>query len=140
MNKVILIGRLTREPEVRYSQGNNGQTCIARTSIAVDRYGEGADFINLVAWGKNGEWFEKYARKGLKIAVVGRITTGSYKNRDGATVYTTDITVESQEFCESKQSQNTDYSGTVSVTPARDVINEGFMQINADIEEELPFN
>ena len=115
MNKVIEIGRLTKDPEIRYSQGEN-TTCIARYTLAVDRKfkQEGqpnADFINCIAFGKLGEFAEKYLRKGVKIAVTGRIQTGSYKNKDGNTIYTTDVVVEEQEFTESKssqQSQNND--------------------------------
>ena len=115
MNKVIEIGRLTKDPEIRYSQGAN-TTCVARYTLAVDRKfkQEGqptADFINCIAFGKLGEFAEKYLHKGVKIAVVGRIQTGSYTNKDGQKVYTTDVVVEEQEFCESKssqQSQNND--------------------------------
>ena len=110
MNKVIEIGRLTKDPEIRYSQGAN-TTCIARYTLAVDRKfkQEGqpnADFINCIAFGKLGEFAEKYLHKGVKIAVTGRIQTGSYKNKDGNTVYTTDVVVEEQEFCESKSQSN----------------------------------
>lgn len=110
MNKVIEIGRLVREPEIRYSQGASS-TCIARYTLAVDRKfkQEGqpnADFINCIAFGKLGEFAEKYLHKGVKIAVTGRIQTGSYKNKDGNTVYTTDVVVEEQEFCESKSQSN----------------------------------
>ena len=108
MNKVILIGRLTSDPEVRYSQGENA-TAIARYRLAVDRRfkkdGEqSADFIPCVAFGKNGEFAEKYLHKGTKIAVTGRIQTGNYTNQEGQKVYTTDIVVEEHEFCESKSS------------------------------------
>ena len=110
MNKVIEIGRLTKDPEIRYSQGTN-TTCVARYTLAVDRKfkQEGqpnADFINCIAFGKLGEFAEKYLHKGIKIAVTGRIQTGSYKNKDGNTVYTTDVVVEEQEFCESKSQSN----------------------------------
>ena len=116
MNKVIEIGRLTKDPEVRYSNGANGSTAVARYTLAVDRKfkQEGqpsADFINCIAFGKLGEFAEKYLHKGVKIAIVGRIQTGSYTNKDGQKVYTTDVVVEEQEFCESKssqQSQNND--------------------------------
>lgn len=140
MNKVIEIGRLTKDPEIRYSQGAN-TTCIARYTLAVDRKfkQEGqpnADFINCIAFGKLGEFAEKYLHKGTKIAVVGRIQTGSYKNKDGNTVYTTDVVVEEQEFCESKsnnqQSQNNDRLQTSS---------DGFMSIPDNLEDEgLPFS
>lgn len=113
MNKVILIGRLCADPEVRYSQGENA-SAVARYRLAVDRRfkrdGEAeADFISCVAFAKNGEFAEKYLQKGTKIAITGRIQTGSYTNRDGQKVYTTDIVVEEQEFAESKASGN---SGT----------------------------
>lgn len=103
MNKAIEIGRLTRDPEVRYSQGSN--TAVARYTVAVDRKfkreGEPtADFIPCVAFGKQAEFAEKYFRKGTKVVISGRITTGSYTNKDGQKVYTTEITVEEQEFAE----------------------------------------
>ena len=138
MNKVIEIGRLTKDPEIRYSQGAN-TTCIARYTLAVDRKfkQEGqptADFIKCIAFGKLGEFAEKYLRKGIKIAVTGRIQTGSYKNKDGNTVYTTDVVVEEQEFCESKssnQSQGNDRPQTSS---------DDFMNIPDGVEDGLPFN
>ena len=135
MNKVVLMGRLTRDPEVRYSQGQTS-TAIARYSMAVDRkfkrQGEAdADFLNCVAIGKSGEFAEKYLRKGMKIAVVGRIQTGSYVNKDGQKVYTTDIVVEEHEFCESK--------GTTSAQPAAPKSSDGFMNIPDGLDEELPF-
>lgn len=138
MNKVILLGRLTRDPEVRYSQGNEPMA-IARYGLAVNRRfkreGEQeADFINCVAFGNNAEFAEKYLQKGKKILVEGRIQTGSYTNRDGVKVYTTDIVIESQEFAESKSSgQNTQERPQ----PATDA--DGFMNIPDGIEE-LPFN
>ncbi len=106
MNKVILMGRLTRDPEVRYSSGDNSMA-VARFTLAVDRRfrrdGEAsADFINCVSFGKTAEFAEKYFRQGLKVLVTGRIQTGSYTNRDGQKVYTTDVVVEEQEFAESK--------------------------------------
>ena len=106
MNKVILMGRLTRDPEVRYSQGENS-LAIARYTLAVDRrfkrQGEqDADFIPCVAFGKSAEFAEKYLRQGIKIAVTGRIQTGSYTNREGQKVYTTEVIVEESEFAESK--------------------------------------
>ena len=136
MNKVILIGRLTKDPEVRWSQGENS-TAIARYSLAVDRkfkkQGEpDADFINCVAFGKSGEFAEKYLSKGMKIAVTGRIQTGSYTNQNGQKVYTTDIVVEEHEFCESK--------GTGSAQPAAPKSSDGFMQIPESMDEELPFH
>lgn len=106
MNKVIIMGRLTRDPEIRWSQGDNS-TCIARYTVAVDRKikrdGEAnADFISCIAFGKSGEFAEKYLHKGTKVVITGRIQTGSYTNKDGNKVYTTDVVVEEQEFAESK--------------------------------------
>lgn len=140
MNKVILIGRLTREPEVRYSQGQK-PIATARYTLAVDRRfrQEGqqtADFISCVAFGSNGEFAEKYLKQGTKIAVTGRIQTGSYTNRDGQKVYTTDVVVEEHEFVESKQSGN----GQQQRTAPAPVGNDGFMNIPDGIDEELPFN
>lgn len=138
MNKVIEIGRLTKDPEIRYSQGAN-TTCVARYTLAVDRKfkQEGqpnADFINCIAFGKLGEFAEKYLHKGTKIAVTGRIQTGSYTNKDGQKVYTTDVVVEEQEFCESKSQSNSQPRPTPSN-------NDGFMSIPDGLEDEgLPFN
>ena len=140
MNKVILMGRLTRDPEVRYTQGDNAMA-IARYSLAVDRRfkrdGEpDADFINCVAFGKSGEFAEKYLKKGTKVAVVGRIQTGSYTNKDGQKVYTTDVVVEEQEFAESKNSGSSDNNQSAPVNK-----NTDFMNIPDEIEDsELPFN
>jgi single-strand DNA-binding protein len=142
MNKVILCGRLTREPEVRYSQTANGSMAVARYTLAVDRKfkkeGEqNADFINCIAFGKSGEFAEKYFFKGIKIAISGRIQTGSYTNKDGQRVYTTDVVVEEQEFCESKQNQQS--SGIIQ--PNSNVDSNGFMSIPYGVEDEgLPFN
>ncbi len=142
MNKVILMGRLTRDPEVRYSQGDNSMA-IARYSLAVDRRfkrdgdEQTADFINCVAFGKSGEFAEKYLHKGTKIAVVGRIQTGSFTNKDGQKVYTTDVVVEEQEFAESKNSGNADNTQT---TKPSNTGNTDFMNIPDDISEDLPFN
>lgn len=136
MNKVILIGRLTKDVETRYS----GETAIARYSLAVDRKfkkdGEPtADFLNCVAFGKNGEFADKYLRKGMKIAVEGRIQTGSYDNKDGQKVYTTDIVVEAHDFCESKGTQTQEQPQAKPMTNA-----DTFMLIPDGIDEELPFN
>lgn len=137
MNKVILMGRLTREPEVRYSQGEE-QTCVARYTLAVDRRfnreQQSADFINCVAFGRNGEFAEKYLRQGTKIAIVGRIQTGSYTNKDGVRVYTTDVVVEEHDFAESKAT-----SEVTSKATSNDM-GDGFMNIPDGIDEELPFN
>jgi len=149
MNKVILMGRLTRDPDVRYSQGEKS-TCIARYTLAVDRRykregDQSADFISCVAFGKSGEFVEKYLRKGTKIAVTGRIQTGSYE-KDGQRVYTTDVVVEEHEFAESKassQSGSGNYSGTAPAQAAKPADGpagyDGFMNIPDGIDEELPF-
>ncbi|MBA4685742.1 MAG: single-stranded DNA-binding protein [Candidatus Galacturonibacter soehngenii] len=144
MNKVILMGRLTRDPEVRYSQGDNA-TAVARYSLAVDRRfkrdGEqSADFINCVAFGKSAEFAEKYLRQGMKIAITGRIQTGSYTNKDGQKVYTTDIVVEEHEFAESKGATSEGgYQAAAKPSPTS-AIGDGFMNIPDGIDEELPFN
>jgi single-strand DNA-binding protein len=148
MNKVILMGRLTRDPEVRYSQGENA-TAVARYSLAVDRRFRRdneptADFINCVAFGRQAEFAERYLRQGTKIAITGRIQTGSYTNRDGAKVYTTDIVVEEQEFAESKAASGStapvnNYQASPAPSPSSD-IGDGFMNIPDGIDEELPFN
>lgn len=139
MNKVILIGRLCADPEVRYSQNQN-QTAVARYRLAVDRRfkreGEQtADFISCVAFGKAAEFAEKYLRQGTKIAITGRIQTGSYTNREGQKVYTTDVVVEEQEFAESK-SASAGNGGAAPQTADPD----GFMSLPDGIDEELPFN
>lgn len=136
MNKVILLGRLTSDPEIKYA----GETCVARYSLAVDRRfkkdgEESADFIRCVAFGKNGEFAERYLRKGTKIAICGRIQTGSYKNKDGQTVYTTDIVVEEHEFCENKQTVETAQPSAYTTPSPMD----GFMNIDSFVDEELPF-
>ena len=149
MNKVILMGRLTRDPEIRYSQGEQS-TAVARYTIAVDRRfrrdgdQQTADFINCVAFGRQGEFAEKYFRKGIKIAITGRIQTGSYTNKDGQRVYTTDVVVEEQEFAESKNaaSGNSDGGYRPAERPApSSAIGDGFMNIPDGVEDEgLPFN
>lgn len=142
MNKVILMGRLTRDPEVRYTQGDNA-SAVARFSLAVDRRfkkdGEQtADFINCVAFGKTGEFIEKYGRKGTKFVVEGRIQTGSYTNKDGQKVYTTDVVVEQVEFAESKTSA--DGNTTNNTANSNAPTDTSFMDIPDSIDEELPFN
>ncbi len=147
MNKVILMGRLTRDPEVRYSQGENAMA-IARYTLAVDRRfnrngdENTADFINCVAFGRTGEFAEKYLHKGTKIAVTGRIQTGSYTNKDGVRVYTTEVVVEEHEFAESKNASSSGDGGFAPMgsrpEPAAAV--DGFMNIPDGIDEELPFN
>lgn len=142
MNKVILMGRLTRDPDVRYSGGDNS-IAIARYTLAVDRRfkkeGEQtADFISCVCFGKAGEFAEEYLRQGTKITVAGRIQTGSYTNRDGQKVYTTDVIVEEQEFAESKGTgKQNDQSGAQAGTLPDS--GDGFMNIPDGIDEELPF-
>lgn len=138
MNKVILIGRLTRDPDVRYTQD---QKAVARYTLAVDRRykreGEqSADFISCVAFGKNGEFVEKYLHQGTKIAVEGRIQTGSYTKQDGTKVYTTDVIVDAHEFVEKKSDAP---ASTKAPEPAPDVSADGFMSIPDGIDEELPF-
>jgi len=153
MNKVILMGRLTRDPEVRYSQGGENSLAIARYALAVDRRfnrGSGdnnqqtADFINCVAFGKSGEFAEKYFHKGSKVLVSGRIQTGSYTNKEGQTVYTTEVVAEDQEFAESKNSSGSEggFNGGASSKPAQvsGTAVDGFMNIPDGIDEELPFN
>ncbi|MBP3279322.1 MAG: single-stranded DNA-binding protein [Butyrivibrio sp.] len=139
MNKVQLIGRLTKDPEVRYSQGEK-PTAIGRYTLAVDRRfksndGQTADFINCVAFGKAGEFVEKYLKKGIKIAVVGRIQTGNYTNKDGQKVYTTEVVVEEQEFAESKNAA----AGATGASAEAPTDGDGFANVDID-EEELPFN
>ena len=129
MNNVSLVGRLTKDVEARYTQGDTPM-CIARYGLAVDRRykrdGEPtADFLNIVAFGKAGEFAEKYFKKGMKVAITGRIQTGSYE-KDGHKVYTTDIVAENQEFCESKGEKT-------------ETTNDGFMDISPTDAEELPF-
>ena len=159
MNKVILMGRLTRDPDVKYSSGDNAMA-IARYTLAVDRRRtrsndpneQTADFISCVAFGKAGEFAEKYLKKGTKMLITGRIQTGSYTNKDGVKVYTTEVVVEDQEFAESKNASsnggNFDYGANSAPaqasapasnsTPA--AAGDGFMNIPDGIEEELPFN
>ncbi len=141
MNKVVLIGRLTKDPEVKYGQGQEPMA-MARYTLAVDRrrgrqQEQTADFISCVAFGKGGEFAEKYLHKGTKIAVVGRLRTGNYTKQDGTKVYTTDVLVDEQEFCESKSAQ----SGTAPAqSSAQSGAIDGFMSIPDGIDEELPFN
>lgn len=142
MNKVILIGRLTKDPEVRYSQGER-QMAIARYTLAVDRRGRAntsngeqtADFIQCVAFDRSAEFAEKYFHQGTKLVVTGRIQTGSYTNKDGQKVYTTDVVVDEQEFVESKK------NAQPAPEPAPAGGYEGFMNIPDNVEDEgLPFN
>ena len=161
MNKVILMGRLTRNPDVSYSQGEKA-TCVARYTLAVNRRfrrdGEqDADFIRCVAFGRQGEFAEKYLKQGTKIVISGRIQTGSYTNRDGVKVYTTDVVVEEQEFAESKAAasnyaggyqqqggyqnapQPQDAPAPTNRPAPSEAVSDGFMTIPEGIEEELPF-
>ena len=135
MNKVLIMGRLVRDPEVHYTQGET-PTAIARYTLAVDRRvkkeGEqSADFIGVVAFGRAAEFIEKYCHKGMKLLVTGRIQTGSYTNKDGNKVYTTDVIAEDQEFCESKK--------TTEEEPKPETDKDGFMNVPEGIEEDLPF-
>lgn len=146
MNKVILMGRLTRDPVIRYTGVNTDQTCIARYTLAVDRRGkkeegqQSADYISCVAFGKNGEFAEKYLKQGTKMAITGRIQTGSYTNRDGQKVYTTDVVVEEQEFAESKRSAEEHRESNAQEQPPKAETDEnGFMNIPDGVDEELPF-
>lgn len=132
MNKVILMGRLTRDPDIRYANNENGQTCIARYTVAVDRKyskdGEqGTDFPNVVSFGKAGEFVEKYLKQGTKVLITGRLQTGSYTNKDGVKVYTTDVITEDIEFAESKRSAEDHEQAN----------NDEFM--NVDTSVDLPF-
>lgn len=143
MNKVILMGRLTRDPETRYTQQNSSQEsmCVARYTLAVDRRGkkegqQSADFIPCVAFGRAGEFAEKYFRQGMKVTISGRIRTGSYTNKEGHKVYTTDVVIEEQEFAESKG----DSSGSRQQSSQYPTGDDGFMNIPDGIDEELPFN
>ena len=151
MNRVILMGRLTRDPDVRYSQGGEGSMAVARYTLAVDRRRtrsnessneQTADFISCVAFARSAEFAEKYLHQGTKVVVSGRIQTGSYTNKDGQRVYTTDVVVEDQEFAESKASAA---SSEAAYTPSRSnpaaPAGDGFMNIPDGVEDEgLPFN
>lgn len=137
MNKVILMGRLTRDPEVRYSAGDNS-TAVARYTLAVNRRFKRdneptADFIPCVAFGKAAEFAEKWFRQGMQVTISGRIQTGSYTNREGRKVYTTEVVLEEQEFAESKR------DGNAPVLQPADA-GDGFMNIPDGIEDNIPFN
>ena len=157
MNKVVLVGRLTRDPEVRYSQGDSA-TAVARYTVAVDRRFKRdneptADFIPCVVFGRSAEFAERYFRQGMRVSISGRIQTGSYTNKDGVRVYTTEVIVEEQEFAESRAEseanrgayQNNSYQNNSyrqqapSPAPSFDA-GDGFMNIPDGIDEELPFN
>ena len=150
MNRVILMGRLTRDPNISYSQGGDNMA-IARFTLAVDRRGrrqdgadqQNADFIGCVCFGRQAEFAEKYLRQGTKVAVTGRIQTGSYTNKDGQKVYTTDVVLDDIEFAESKNAQGggeSNYSYQAPSRPAPSAAGDGFMNIPDGIDEELPFN
>ena len=161
MNKVILMGRLTRDPDIRYSAGENANA-FARYTLAVDRRftrrdgqdsQQTADFISCVAFGRSAEFAEKYLHQGTKVVVTGRIQTGSYTNRDGQKVYTTDVVVEDQEFAESKSVSDSNRQMSAPATAYREAApapaapapsqasapGDGFMNIPEGIDEELPF-
>ena len=149
MNKVILMGRLTRDPEIRYSAGEN-QTAVARYTLAVDRRfrrqgdEQTADFINCVVFGRGAEFAERYLHQGTKIVATGRIQTGSYTNKDGVKVYTTEVIVEEQEFAESRveaEANRASFQRQSAPSPAPSAdAGDGFMNIPDGIDEELPFN
>jgi len=159
MNKVILVGRLTRNPEVRYTQGENS-LAITRYTLAVDRrfrkQGQGgdqqeADFIPCVVFGKGAEFAENYFKQGMRVSISGRIQTGSYTNKDGQKVYTTEVVVEDQEFAESRNEYQANQGGGANQGAARQsqpaarpepaqAAGDGFMNIPDGIDEELPFN
>lgn len=139
MNKAILMGRLTRDPEVRYSQGENAMA-IARYTVAVDRRfakdsQQSADFISCVCFGKSAEFAEKWLKQGIKICITGRIQTGSYTNKEGVKVYTTEVVVEDQEFAESKRNQE----GASGIPTPGNADADGFMSIPDGVEDEMPF-
>ena len=147
MNKVILMGRITRDAEIRYTQGEKS-TAIARFSLAVERRftrdndeQQNTDFISCIAFGKIAEFLEKFGRKGTKFVVDGRIQTGSYNNKEGQKVYTTDVVVENIEFAESKNSSGSGGStNQPAPAPSSSSAGDGFMNIPDGIDEELPFN
>lgn len=150
MNKVILMGRLTRDPEVRYSTSGDNQLAIARYTLAVDRRfkrdgDQSADFIRCVAFGRSGEFAEKYFHQGTKIVAEGRIQTGSYQDKDGKTVYTTEVVVENQEFAESKATadSNNNYQPQQQLVASQPTApaGDGFMNIPDSVDDSgLPFN
>ena len=152
MNKVVLMGRLTSDPEIRYSNGENA-LAIARFTLAVDRRfnrrdDQTADFITCKAFGKQAEFAERFLRQGIKVAASGRIETGSYTNRDGQKVYTTEVILEEIEFAESKAANDSNrggmgggYQSAPAPMPSpMGAAGDGFMNIPDGIDEELPFN
>lgn len=148
MNVVILMGRLTKDPEVRYTQGQNSMA-VARYTLAVERRGrkddsqQQADFIRCVAFGRSAEFAEKYFRKGLRVAIDGRIQTGSYQDKNGNTVYTTDVVVNNQEFADGKNSGSgsSENSNSSNGNYEDSSVGDGFLNIPDGVEDEgLPFN
>lgn len=148
MNKVVLMGRLTRDPDIRYTQGENS-VAVARYTLAVDRRTKekDADFISCVVFGRGAEFADKYLQQGTKVVICGRLQTGSYTNRDGQKVYTTDVVVEEQEFAESKNTATNAQKGTVNRddgaghTNTPSSVGDGFMDIPDSVDGEgLPFN
>ena len=143
MNQVVLMGRLTKDPEIT-EIGNDGSLKKARYTLAVDRHtrkegAQTADFISCVAWQKAAEFAEKYLRKGMKIAVTGRIETGSYKKQDGTTVYTTDVNVRDQEFCEAKGATAEPPEDPRQEKPKPFLLGDEFLTVPPEVEAELPF-
>lgn len=146
MNTVVLFGRLTKDPQVRYTQGENS-FAIARFTLAVDRRGrrregeQNADFISCVAFGKNGEFFEKYAKKGTRFLIRGHIQTGSYDDKDGKKVYTTEVVVEEQDFGDTKNTAAAPAAAPAPATKPEQMSMEEFMQIPEGADDEgLPWN
>lgn len=149
LNHVAICGRIVRDPSISYTQGSKSM-CIAKYTLAVNRTGkkDEADFISCTAFGKSGEFVEKYVKKGTKLIVQGKIQTGSYKNKDGVTVYTTDVVVTEQEFAESKNAASASGNASAPSAPASSPVSapasipgvDGFMNIPNGIDEELPFN
>lgn len=140
MNKAVLVGRLTRDPDIRWTQGQD-QRCVARFTVAVNRRfkqegQQDADFISCIAFGRTAEFCEKYMRQGMRIALSGRIQTGSYTNRDGQKIYTTDVVVEELEFAENKKAET---GSSPAPAPNNTYTEDGFMNIPDGIDEELPF-
>lgn len=140
MNKVILMGRLTKDPDIRYSQVGADTLANARFTLAVDRpikteNQQTADFISCVAFGKNAEFYEKYTHKGIKLLIEGRLQTGSYTNKEGVKIYTTDVIVTNQEFCESKVTQQ----NTTPKSKQTQTDNNGYMNIPNYVDDGLPF-
>lgn len=143
MNKAIIMGRLTRDPELRYANGRDGQMAVTNYSVAVDRRikreGEAdADFFNCTVFGKSAEFAEKYFKKGMKVLITGRLQNDNYTNRNGEKVYSTNIIVEEQEFAESKAAGQ---GNSTEATPAKGQdIGDGFVTVSENLDEELPFN